>query len=133
MNTLLHYLPKQAFGCLQQNPYAVLIDVRSEAENKFVGRPIDCVFVPWVDEPDWQPDPENFVAAINRFGCELDTEIILICRSGYRSADAGRYLIDQGFINVAHVISGFEGDLDEHHQRGNINGWRHDSMPWEQC
>lgn len=133
MNTLLHYLPKKAFRCLQQNPDAVLIDVRSEAENKFVGRPIDCLFIPWVDEPDWKPSPENFVAAIKRFGCELDTEIILICRSGYRSTDAGRCLINQGFANVAHVISGFEGDLDEHHQRGNINGWRHDDMPWEQC
>lgn len=133
MNTLLHYLPKKAFRCLQQNPDSVLIDVRSEAENKFVGRPIDCLFIPWVDEPDWKPYPENFVAAIKRFGCELDTEIILICRSGYRSTDAGRCLIDQGFANVAHVISGFEGDLDEHHQRGNINGWRHDGMPWEQC
>jgi len=42
-------------------------------------------------------------------------------------------LIDHGFTNVSHVLSGFEGDLDENDQRGNLNGWRHDGMPWSQC
>lgn len=133
MEQLIQYLPKKAYERLQGNQGAILIDVRSEAENKFVGRPINCIFVPWIDEPDWEPHPEGFVAAIQRFGCQLDTEIILICRSGYRSTDAGQCLIDNGFANVAHVLSGFEGDLNEYNQRGNINGWRFDGMPWEQC
>jgi rhodanese-related sulfurtransferase len=111
--------------------------VRTEAENKFVGKPLDCIFVPWVDEPDWEPHPQDFIAAIKRFIGDreqvLDTEIILICRSGFRSDDAGRCLIEHGFTNVAHVASGFEGDLDENDQRGNVNGWRHDGMPWNQC
>ena len=137
MSKLAQYLPKKAFEHLQENPDSVLIDVRTEAENKFVGRPLDCIFVPWVDEPDWEPHPNDFIAAIKRFIGEreqvLDTEIILICRSGYRSDDAGRCLIDNGFTNVSHVVSGFEGDLDEQDQRGNVNGWRHDDMPWNQC
>ena len=130
---LSQYLPKKAIERLEINKDAVLIDVRSEAENKFVGRPLDCIFVPWVDDPDWEPHAEEFIAAIKRFGCQLDTEIIVICRSGYRSSDAGYCLINHGFVNVAHVVSGFEGDLDENNQRGNINGWRHNEMPWEQC
>jgi len=137
MNKLAHYLPKKAFEHLQNNTGTLLIDVRTEAENKFVGRPLDCIFVPWVDDPDWEPHPKDFIAAIKRFIGKreqvLDTEIILICRSGYRSDDAGRCLIDNGFTNVAHVVSGFEGDLDEQDQRGNVNGWRHDGMPWNQC
>lgn len=137
MVKLVQYLPKQAYERLQENPEALLVDVRTEAENKFVGRPLECVFVPWVDEPDWEPHEKAFVDAIKRFIGErdniLDTEIILICRSGYRSDDAGKCLIKNGFTNVAHVISGFEGDLDENDQRGNINGWRHDGMPWNQC
>ncbi len=133
MSQLTQYLPKKASERLCDNSAAVLIDVRTEAENKFVGRPLNHIFVPWVDEPDWEPHPENFIAAIRRFGCQLDTEIILICRSGYRSTDAGHCLINQGFTNVAHVVSGFEGDLDENNQRGNINGWRYDGLPWEQC
>ncbi|MDC9714695.1 MAG: rhodanese-like domain-containing protein [Gammaproteobacteria bacterium] len=133
MSQLTQYLPKKAFERLQANQDAVLIDVRCEAENKFVGRPIECIFVPWVDDPDWEPHADDFIAAIQRFGCQLDTEIILICRSGYRSTDAGHCLINQGFSNVSHVVSGFEGDLDENNQRGSVNGWRHDGMPWEQC
>ncbi len=136
MSQLVQYLPKKALERLKVNKNAVLIDVRCEAENKFVGRPIDAIFVPWVDEPDWEPNEADFIAAIKRFiknDNVLDTEIILICRSGYRSDDAGKCLIKHGFSNVSHVVSGFEGDLDENDQRGNVNGWRHDGMPWVQC
>lgn len=136
MSQLIQYLPKKALERLKANKNAVLIDVRCEAENKFVGRPIDAIFVPWVDEPDWEPNEVDFIAAIKRFiknDNVLDTEIILICRSGYRSDDAGKCLINNGFTNVSHVVSGFEGDLDENDQRGNVNGWRHDGMPWVQC
>tara|TARA_B100001079_G_C16396075_1_gene509138 strand:+ start:504 stop:911 length:408 start_codon:yes stop_codon:yes gene_type:complete len=134
MSKLIQYLPKKAYERLKANKEAVLIDVRCEAENKFVGRPIDCILVPWLDEPDWEPSPKDFIAAIKRLIGDkaLSTEIILICRSGYRSDDAGRCLLENGFINVAHVFSGFEGDLDEEDQRGNLNGWRHDGMPWDQ-
>lgn len=134
MNKLLQYLPKQAAQRLKVNPDAVLVDVRSEAENKFVGRPLDSILLPWIDEPDWEPDPEAFSTAAKRIvGDVLDTELILICRSGYRSTDAGKCLLADGFSNVGHIVSGFEGDLDEYNQRGNVNGWRHDGMPWLQC
>jgi len=138
MSKLIQYLPAKAQQRLQENPDAVLIDIRCYAENKFVGRPIECIFIPWVDEPDWEPNEDEFVAAIKRFiggsnSNVLDTEIILICRSGYRSDDAGKCLVNHGFTNVAHIVSGFEGDLDENDQRGNVNGWRHDGMPWVQC
>ncbi|CAB5497429.1 Rhodanese-related sulfurtransferase [uncultured Gammaproteobacteria bacterium] len=133
MTILAQYLPKNALERLKANKDAVLIDVRCEAENKFVGRPVDCIFVPWLDDPDWEANEGEFIAAIGRFNCQKDTEIILICRSGYRSGDAGKCLLKFGFTNVAHVVSGFEGDLDENDQRGNVNGWRHDGMPWVQC
>ncbi len=92
MSQLTQYLPKKASARLRDNPAAVLIDVRTEAENKFVGRPLNHIFVPWVDEPDWEPHTDEFIAAVKRFGCQLGTEIILICRSGYRSTDAGAML-----------------------------------------
>ncbi|BBB24492.1 rhodanese domain protein [Isorropodon fossajaponicum endosymbiont JTNG4] len=137
MNQLIQHLPKKAFERLQVNQDAILIDVRCEAENKFVGRPIECIFVSWLDDPDWEPNEDEFIAAIKRLtGKEnnfLEREIILICRSGYRSNDAGKCLIEHGFTNVAHVVSGFEGDLDVSDQRGNLNGWRYDGMPWLQC
>ena len=137
MSKVKHYLPKKAYQRLQNNPDAFLVDVRCEAENKFVGRPLNSILAPWLDEPDWESNPKEFVDIIKRFIGERDnvkeTEIILICRSGYRSDDAGKCLIDHGFTNVAHVVSGFEGDLDENNQRGHLNGWQHDDMPWDQC
>ncbi len=135
MNKLIHLTTQKAHKRLLNNDEILFLDVRSYAENKFVGRPIDITLLPWIDEPDWQVNPK-FCQLVGNILADrsspLDTEIILICRSGYRSTDAGNALIKKGFKNVAHVMAGFEGDLDENNQRGHLNGWRHDGLPWEQ-
>ncbi len=137
MKKIITLTPKQTHEKLQNDKNVLFLDVRSYAENKFVGRALSSILLPWLDEPDWEPDPQGFINAVKKYTNKNDktlaTEIILICRSGYRSHDAGKCLIEHGFTNVSHVISGFEGDLDENDQRGNLNGWRHDNMPWEQC
>ena len=129
-------LPKMAVERLQNNPQALFVDVRSKAEYKYVGYPENSILIPWIDDPDWEPNPEAFSDAVMQ---ELDsrenlsdTEIILICRSGFRSNEALKCLENKGFTQVSHVASGFEGDLDENDHRGNLNGWRHDGMPWSQ-
>ena len=129
-------LPKMAVERLQNNPQALFVDVRSKAEYKYVGFPENSILIPWIDDPDWEPNPEAFSDLVMQ---ELDgrenlsdTEIILICRSGFRSNEALKCLENKGFTQVSHVASGFEGDLDENDHRGNLNGWRHDGMPWSQ-
>ena len=129
-------LPKMAVEKLQNNPQALFVDVRSKAEFKYVGYPENSILIPWIDDPDWEPNPEVFSDAVMQ---ELDgrenlsdTEIILICRSGFRSNEALKCLEKKGFTQVSHVASGFEGDLDENDHRGNLNGWRHDGMQWSQ-
>ena len=129
-------LPKMAVERLQNNPQALFVDVRSKAEYKYVGYPENSILIPWIDDPDWEPNPEAFSDSVMQ---ELDsrenllnTEIILICRSGFRSNEALKCLENKGFTQVSHVASGFEGDLDENDHRGNLNGWRHDGMPWSQ-
>ena len=129
-------LPKMAIERLQNNPQALFVDVRSKAEYKYVGYPENSILIPWIDDPDWEPNPEAFSDAVMQ---ELDgrenlsdTEIILICRSGFRSNEALKCLENKGFTQVSHVASGFEGDLDENDHRGNLNGWRHDGMSWSQ-
>ena len=129
-------LPKMAVERLQNNPQALFVDVRSKAEYKYVGYPENSILIPWIDDPDWEPNPEVFSDSVMQ---ELDgrenlsdTEIILICRSGFRSNEALKCLENKGFTQVSHVASGFEGDLDENDHRGNLNGWRHDGMPWSQ-
>ena len=129
-------LPKMAVERLQNNPQALFVDVRSKAEFKYVGYPENSLLIPWIDDPDWEPNPEAFSDSVMQQldGREnlLNTEIILICRSGFRSNEALKCLENKGFTQVSHVASGFEGDLDENDHRGNLNGWRHDGMPWSQ-
>ena len=129
-------LPKMAVERLQNNPQALFVDVRSKAEYKYVGYPENSILIPWIDDPDWEPNPEAFsdsvMQELNGRENLFNTEIILICRSGYRSNDALKCLENKGFTQVSHVASGFEGDLDENDHRGNLNGWRHDGMPWSQ-
>ena len=129
-------LPKMAVERLQNNPQALFVDVRSKAEFKYVGYPENSILIPWIDDPDWEPNPEAFSDLVmQELGSRenlLNTEIILICRSGFRSNEALKCLENKGFTQVSHVASGFEGDLDENDHRGNLNGWRHDGMPWSQ-
>ena len=129
-------LPKMAVERMNKNPEAVLIDVRTRAEHKYVGFPENSILIPWFDEPDLESDPDAFYASViaelsNRSDA-MDTELILICRSGFRSNEALKCLQSKGFTCVSHVASGFEGDLDENDHRGNLNGWRNDGMPRSQ-
>ena len=121
---------------MNENPEAVLIDVRTRAEHKYVGFPDNSILIPWFDEPDLESDPDTFyesvLDALSDCNDAMDTELILICRSGFRSNEALKCLQSKGFTCVSHVASGFEGDLDENDHRGNLNGWRNDGMPWSQ-
>ncbi|MBK1719897.1 rhodanese-like domain-containing protein [Thiocystis violacea] len=133
--------PQEAIEMLQSHPQAVLVDIRSSMEFLFVGHPKGAVHVAWIDEPDWVVNP-HFVTEIRKLllgGAICDKEIsncapvILICRSGKRSLEAGKALIQEGFRSVFHVDEGFEGELDENHHRGSVGGWRFHGLPWEQC
>jgi rhodanese-related sulfurtransferase len=140
MNEPTPISPRQAWTLTQQDPRALLVDIRSTMEYLFVGHPVGAVHVPWIDEPDWTVNPE-FTREIRKLvlgGAVCDVEegcapVILICRSGKRSLEAGRALLEGGFKVVMHVDEGFEGDLDEHHHRSTRGGWRHHGLPWAQC
>ena len=126
-----HLEPAEAFEFLRTQPQAVLIDCRSEFEYLFVGHPASAILVAWYDGIDWALNP-HFVGQV-RMAASHDRPVILICRSGNRSKEAGQALENAGFTQVYNVLYGFEGELNEHHQRGTLNGWRHDGLPWEQC
>jgi len=126
-----HLNPKDAYEFLQRNPGAVFIDCRSEMEFLFVGHPTGAIMIPWNDGPDWEVNP-HFVSHVKK-AASVDRPLLLICRSGNRSLDAGAALETAGFTQVYNVLHGFEGELNEHHQRNSTTGWRHDGLPWEQC
>jgi rhodanese-related sulfurtransferase len=132
--------PSEAWKFVQENQRAVLIDVRSSMEYLFVGHPRGSVHVPWIDEPDWVVNP-NFVTEVRKVmlgGVGMDNHgndapVVLICRSGKRSLEAGKLLISREFMEVYNVSEGFEGELDEEHHRSTLGGWRFHGLPWEQC
>lgn len=109
----------------------MFIDVRSEMEHFFVGHPKGSILIPWNDGPDWGINP-HFVAHVKK-AASTNRPLILICRSGNRSAEAGGVLEQSGFTDVYNVLHGFEGNLDSEHHRNSINGWRSEGLPWEQC
>ncbi len=126
-----HLHPTEAYEQLQADPNMLLIDCRSEVEFYFVGHPVDAVNIEWNTAPDFELNP-HFVDEVLRMAGRKDRPIVLICRSGKRSVDAGQALEDSGFTNVANVLEGFEGDLDKQHHRGTLGGWRKHGLPWRQ-
>ena len=132
--------PMEAAEILNDDPRALLIDVRSSMEYLFVGHPKGAVHVAWIDEPEWKVN-EHFVTEIRQLllgGVVRNDEIhsapiLLICRSGKRSLEAGNLLVKEGFEQVYNVKEGFEGELDDNHQRSMLAGWRFEGLPWEQC
>ena len=138
-NELKSLSPTEAWEICQKNSRALLIDVRSSMEHLFVGHPVGAVHVPWIDEPEWVVNP-HFVTDIRKLilgGVVGDDDssvpIVLICRSGKRSKEAGQLLIDSGIHNVYNIDEGFEGELDDEHHRSTQGGWRFHGLPWQQC
>lgn len=113
---------------------AVLVDVRSAEELKFVGQVPDSLHVPWATGTALQRNP--------RFVRELEARLashggkeataLLLCRSGKRSALAAEAAAKAGFTHVFNVLEGFEGEIDERQQRGGSDGWRFHGLPWIQ-
>ncbi len=127
--------PPEAWQLIQDHPNALLVDVRSQMEFLFVGHPTGALHIPWIDEPDWTVNP-HFVTQVRQAilgGAKGAAIILLICRSGVRSLEAGQVLVDAGLKEVYNVAEGFEGALDESHHRSSLGGWRFHGLPWEQC
>ena len=128
-----HLTPKETWALLQQQPKALFVDVRMEIESLYVGRPPGVHMIPWYEYPELKPDPAAFVAAIEREAQgRKDCTVVLLCRSGKRTVEAGHALEAAGFTDVVNVLHGFEGELDDTYHRSTLNGWRFDGLPWEQ-
>ena len=89
--------------CIKIKDGAVIIDVREESELNQNGMIKNAVHIPrglieFMLGPDSQENPSN----INQ-----DTNILVYCAGGYRSALASKSLIDLGFNNVFN-IGGFD-------------------------
>jgi rhodanese-related sulfurtransferase len=73
----------------------------------------------------------RFLGDLQRHVKKTDV-ILLLCRSGKRSAAAADALTKAGFSQVFNVAEGFEGDIDANRRRGSRGGWRSYDLPWVQ-
>jgi len=133
---ILEINPLEAQALLTEQPGARLIDVRSKMEFDYVGHPIVAIHVPWKEFPSWDENPnfcDDVRKALEASGIDgLDTPMVMLCRSGVRSKNAGNTLIKEGFGQVYNVLEGFEGDKDDSNHRGTLGGWRFRGLAWEQ-
>jgi rhodanese-related sulfurtransferase len=139
----LYVTAQQAYEMWKANPSGVkIIDVRTPEEYGFIGHPdqawnIPVAFVTYKREngvttygPKWNPD---FIDEVSRLAGPADT-LLVLCRSGDRSAIAVNMLADAGFKKAYTIIDGFEGD--KVNDPGSVfngkrmrNGWKN-SAPW---
>ncbi len=129
--------PKEAWEILQDDPRAVLIDVRTDAEFAYVGVPDlsalgkELVCIPWKVFPAMDVDP-GFSEKLATTGIEKETVLLFLCRSGVRSRHAAERMTAEGFTRCFNISYGFEGDRDSSKHRGTKNGWKVDGLPWVQ-
>ena len=123
--------PKQSWAVLENNPVAVLIDVRTNIEHSFVGHPPKAVHVAWKEFPGMQLNA-GFVDQVKQHAADKTAPVLLLCRTGVRSVEAAKALEAAGYQHLINIVGGFEGALDANKHRGNVDGWRFDGLPWEQ-
>ncbi len=131
--------PLQAWKLLSDNPQAVLVDVRTDAEWRFVGVPDlsslgrEVVFIEW-NTTDGTHN-ENFAGELRDRvpPAEADGErpVVFLCRSGHRSIGAAEVATEVGITPAYNVLDGFEGHLNANGHRGET-GWRATGLPWKQ-
>jgi rhodanese-related sulfurtransferase len=76
----------------------------------------------------------DFVARVKQVAKPGDT-LLVMCRSGGRSAIAVNMLAKAGFTNVHNIVDGMEGDTVEDPDslfsgQHLVNGWKNSGCPW---
>ena len=126
---------------LQEDPAAVLVDVRTRAEWSYVGVPElssigkQPILIEWQTFPDNRVDPgfvERLSETLEAAGVSNQAELFFICRSGGRSRMAAQAMTAAGYAACRNVADGFEGPLDASRHRGQTAGWKAAGLPWAQ-
>jgi rhodanese-related sulfurtransferase len=140
----LYVTAKEAYDMWQKDQQKVkIIDCRTPEEYAFVGHAPMATNIPskfmtytWDEkkkEYAMKPNP-NFVKEAKKRFAKNDT-ILVMCRSGQRSAPSVNLLAKAGFTKVYNIIDGFEGDKIKEPDNPNKgkrmkNGWKNSDLPW---
>ena len=120
--------PGEAFAILQENPAAVLIDVRTQAELELVGRIPNALHIEWAFYPGMVKN-QDFAKQLTE-KVDKNRTVIFLCRTGGRSHNAAVVAQQLGYSKAYNMLEGFEGEANEFKQRTMINGWKNANLPW---
>lgn len=147
----LYLTPRQAYDTLvREGSRTLFLDIRTRAEAMYLGMPtLADALVPYVEHQevmtDWddkrniyvlEPNvefPQEVERRLQEKGLTKGDRVILICRSGDRSARAADLLEMRGFKQVYSIAEGFEGDMGKEGAaagRRAVNGWKNAGLPW---
>ena len=140
----LYVTAKEAYDMWQKDQQKIkIIDCRTPEEYAFVGHAPMAANVPskfmtyaWDEKKKeyvMKANP-NFVKEVQKRFAKDDT-ILVMCRSGQRSAPSVDLLAKAGFTKVYNITDGFEGDKVKDPQSPNQgkrmkDGWRVSNLPW---
>ena len=129
---------------MSDRPNTPLLDqVRTPEELLFVGHPPMAWKIPVATQSyEWDPEKKqfpmqllpDFVARVSEVARPDDT-IMVMCRSGGRSALAVNLLAKAGFTKAYQIIDGMEGDPVKDPDSVFLgqrlkNGWKNSGSPW---
>lgn len=140
----LYITARDAYEKWRADPEKVtILDVRTPEEYLFVGHPPMAWKIPlavqlYVWDPETNQFPMkplmDFVSRVQQVAKPEDT-IMVMCRSGGRSAMAVNALAKAGFKTVYNIIDGMEGDANADsdsvaRSQPLKDGWKHSGCPW---
>ena len=145
----LYMTAKEAYDYTMNNMDKTLfLDVRTPSELNYLGvTTVMDANVPthFMDSRTWDDKKRRYTRKTNvNFAADVEAQlkkkgltkndtVILICRSGKRSAKAVNELAKLGYTKVYTVVDGYEGDkLKEGENKGKRmkNGWKNSGLPW---
>jgi rhodanese-related sulfurtransferase len=140
----LYVTAREAYDKWKAEPRKVtILDVRTPEEFLFVGHPPMAWKIPVAEQTyAWDASKKqfpmkplpDFVSRVKQVARPDDT-LMVMCRSGGRSAIAANLLAKAGFTHVYNIVDGMEGDTVEdadsvftgHRMK---NGWKNSGCPW---
>jgi len=145
----LYMTAKQAYDyTMKHMEKSLFLDLRTPSELNYLGAAtvmdahVPTVFMDisaWNDKKHRykRAKNNNFVndvmASLKQKNLTKNDTVILMCRSGKRSAKAVNVLAANGFTKVYTVVDGYEGDKakkGENKGKRTVNGWKNSGLPW---
>jgi rhodanese-related sulfurtransferase len=140
----LYVTAREAYEQWKAQPKKVhIVDVRTPEEYLFIGHPPMAWKIPVAEQTyEWDDAKKqfpmkllpDFVERMKKVAKPGDT-VMVMCRSGVRSAIAANLLAKAGFGHVHNIVDGMEGDTVEDDESVFVgqrmkNGWKNSGCPW---